>query len=298
MPNISLYIPCFNAQRYLARTLEGVLRQTYPPNETLLIYDESGDGTLEIAARYPVEIIRQEGKGLAAARNTAFRNARHELVASLDADCVPEPDWLEKLVPLMDQPSVGAVGGRLTVTVHDSAADRWRQAHMPQDWGASRVLDPPFLFGSNTITRKSVAVEVGCYTEKLGTGGEDVDISKRIRAKGYHSIYEPTAQVRHIRQDTVRSVMSTFWRWHMAGIDRIKLRSVLGRALFIHFRANFLDFVKRDLRRKAYSLLWLDILLLFYMLRLDLRLYLRTMNSSAAAQPPPVCAQNQGSNAS
>src|SRR5437879_6399988 len=213
-PKISLYIPCYNAERYLARTIEGALRQTRPPDEILIIYGESRDRTLQVAARYPVRVIRQEGRGLAAARNTALQNARHELVAALDADCVPEPDWLEKLTAVFEDPGVALAGGKLTEGFVTSAADRWRQAHMPQDWGPTRLLNPRFVFGSNVIVRKKAAEEVSGYREEFRAGGEDSDISRRIRAQGYRSVYEPAARVTHIRQDTVRSVLATVSRWY------------------------------------------------------------------------------------
>ncbi len=86
---VSLYIPCYNAERYIARAIEGALRQTNALDEILVVDDGSKDGTREIASRYPVRIISHDrNRGLAAARNTGFRNARNELVASLDADCV------------------------------------------------------------------------------------------------------------------------------------------------------------------------------------------------------------------
>jgi glycosyltransferase involved in cell wall biosynthesis len=53
-PKISIYIPCYNVEPYLACVLEGVLKQTLPANEILVIDDGSKDRTCEIAGRYPV----------------------------------------------------------------------------------------------------------------------------------------------------------------------------------------------------------------------------------------------------
>ena len=289
MTRISLYVPCCNAERHLARTIEGALRQAYPPDEILIIDDGCTDRTLEIAARYPVRMVRHGGnKGLAAARNTGLRNSSHELVAALDADCVPEADWLEKLVAVLDDPSVAIAGGMLREGVLVSVADRWRQAHMPQDWGSKRLLNPRFVFGNNVIVRKSVVKEVGWYKEEFRTNGEDSDISRRIRAKGYNTFYEPAARVTHLRQDTVRSVMATFWRWHWTGTDGMKLRSMLGRALYIHLGTNVFEFVKQDLRRRNPSLLGLDLLTLLYLPYFDFRAFL---NGFGAAQRKQVRAE-------
>ena len=64
-----------------------------------MVDDGSCDKTIQIVSQYPVKIIRHKAnKGLAAARNTAVKNIKTDFVASLDADCLPEPDWLLRLM--------------------------------------------------------------------------------------------------------------------------------------------------------------------------------------------------------
>jgi len=89
-------IPVFNERKYVEAVLDKVKR--FHP-DILVIDDGSRDNSAELAARYPeVRLIRHEhNRGLAAARNTAFRAARCELVGSLDADCIAAPDWLANL---------------------------------------------------------------------------------------------------------------------------------------------------------------------------------------------------------
>ena len=267
----------------MARTIEGALRQTYPLDEILVIDDGSRDRTREIASRYPVRIVSHDrNRGLAAARNTGFRSARNELVASLDADCVAEPDWLEKLLPHLEDPKVAGAGGRLEETVLTSLADRWRQAHLPENWGNAVVVNPPFLFGANGLHRKSALEEVGGYDEVtwIAGCGEDTDMSRKLRQKGYKLIYDPVALVKHIKQDTVRSVLDTRWRWWRYGVEayfkRIRLRSIAATFYRAHFRTMFFEHVGQDLRPVRYELLWLDSLCLFYMPYRDLKLYWQT----------------------
>ena len=284
---VSVYIPCYNVEGYLARSIEGVLRQTHPAEEILIVDDGSRDRTVEVAGRYAVRTLRHErNRGLAAARNTAFRSARNDLVAALDADCVPEPDWLEKLVAHLGDATVAAAGGRLLETVQSSVADRWRKAHMPQEWGEVLVLNPRFMFGSNVVLRKSVVEEVSWYDESLRTNGEDVDLSARIRARGYSFVYDPQAVVKHLRHDTVRSVLDAYWRWWRYGVraysNGIRLRSVLGHLYSVHFRTNFFGLVRQDLRSRNYGLLWLDVLTLLYMPYRDLGLLVE-----ASTRPRP-----------
>ena len=255
-----------------------------------MIDDGSRDRTREIASPYPVRVISHDrNRGLAAARNTGMRSARNELVASLDADCVPEPDWLENLLPCLEDPQVAGAGGRLEETVLTSLADRWRQAHLQESWGDLRVINPPFLFGANGLHRKSALEEVGGYDEVTWTAGcgEDTDMSKRLLKKGYKLVYEPAALVKHIKQDTVRTVLDTRWRWWRYGVQayfqRIRLRSIAATFYRAHFRTMFCEHVARDLRSGQYELLWVDSLCLFYMPYRDLKLYWQTKHKPSRA---------------
>ena len=115
MARITAYIPAYNVSEYLARTIEGLLAQTHPFDEILVIDDGSRDNSAEIASRYPqVTLIKHPvNRGLAAARNTAIRAARNELVASVDADVVADPNWITTLLPHLDDPKVAGAGGIL-----------------------------------------------------------------------------------------------------------------------------------------------------------------------------------------
>jgi glycosyltransferase involved in cell wall biosynthesis len=276
---VSLYIPCYNVEAYLAPVLEGVLKQTLALDEILVIDDGSKDRTREIAARYPVTVVRHEhNRGLAAARNTGILRARNDLVAWLDADCVPDPKWLEILTGALAGENVVMVGGRLVESVQRSLADRWRRAHMPQDWGATRLSNPKFMFGNNGLGRKAAIEEAGGYNERFTTNGEDVDISQRLRARGRDFVYEPSATVSHLRRDTVTSVLNAYWRWWRCGVNAyangVRLRSVVATFCRAHFGTSFLELVGRDLKQREFELLPLDVLALGYMPYRDLRLYL------------------------
>jgi cellulose synthase/poly-beta-1,6-N-acetylglucosamine synthase-like glycosyltransferase len=280
VPDITVYIPAYNVANFLPRSIESLLVQTIAPVEILVIDDGSRDGSALIAGRYPgVTVVQHEqNSGLAAARNTAFRVARTELVASLDADCVAEKTWLEALVPHLDDRKVAGAGGYLIEGVQVSLADRWRRAHMPQHWGDTSIRNPKFLFGCNNIFRRDAVLDAGGYDESMRTNGEDCDLSRRLLAKKWELIYDPTARVTHLRRDSVRSIFDTYWRWWKSGVNAyastISLRSVMGHALFVHFRYTFLEMFSRDWRTERFELLPLDVLLLAYLPYRDFQLWL------------------------
>jgi len=94
-PLVSVLIPCYNAERWIAETLDSVLAQSYRPLEIVVVDDGSTDGTAAVLGRYAargVSIIRQENRGQTAALNRGLSAAKGELVQYLDADDLLAPD--------------------------------------------------------------------------------------------------------------------------------------------------------------------------------------------------------------
>jgi len=110
---VSILMPVFNGERYIAPAIESVLRQTYPDWELIVVNDGSTDQTASIVSRYAdqrIKLIHQANRGEAAARNTALDHARGEFIASLDADDLYQPNHLEGTIKaLQNQRNLDAV---------------------------------------------------------------------------------------------------------------------------------------------------------------------------------------------
>ncbi len=87
-PLISVIIPVFNTEKYLAKAIESVLSQTLKPNEIIVVDDGSTDKSIEVARQFepPVRIISQANKGVGSARNVGTQAASCDFLAFLDAD--------------------------------------------------------------------------------------------------------------------------------------------------------------------------------------------------------------------
>ncbi len=94
-PHVSILIPAFNAQQWIADTLRSAIAQTWESKEIIVVDDGSTDQTLAIARRFESDCVRvftQSNRGAAAARNSAFSLCRGDYVQWLDADDLLAPD--------------------------------------------------------------------------------------------------------------------------------------------------------------------------------------------------------------
>src|SRR5262245_53826716 len=102
-PLVSVVIPAFDAEAFLAETVESVLRQTWRRREVIVVDDGSTDGTPGVVRRFgdAVRYLRQENRGGGAARNAGASAARGDLVSFLDHDDLWAPETLERQVDVL-----------------------------------------------------------------------------------------------------------------------------------------------------------------------------------------------------
>ena len=267
----AVYIPCHNAEGFLEGCVHSLLDQTIAPAEIIVVNDGSTDRTREIAAGLPVRVVDLDGHpGLAEARNAGIRAARGDCVASIDVDCLADPRWLERLLSALRETGAAGAGGKLVEGRRESLGDCWRAAHMRQDWGDARLVNPPFLFGCNTLFRKAALEEAGLYDPAFKTNGEDVNLSHRLMAQGRTLVYEPAAVVTHLKRDTALSVLDADWRWGYRSLGETMKYERISHIVYHNF-VNARYRARQDLHAGRYPLLPLDLLLLLRHTRLDLR---------------------------
>jgi glycosyltransferase involved in cell wall biosynthesis len=98
-PLVSILIPAYNAQKWIADAIRSALAQTWDPKEIIVVDDGSSDRTLEIASKFGqklVRVISQEHQGASAARNNAFEHCHGDYIQWLDADDLLAPEKIAK----------------------------------------------------------------------------------------------------------------------------------------------------------------------------------------------------------
>ena len=208
-PGISVVVCSYNGAGTIRDTLEGLKKLCYPDYEVIVVNDGSTDDTPAIAGEYDITLISTENRGLSSARNTGYQAATKEIVAYIDDDAYPDPDWAHylaftylsteyagvggpNLAPAGDGPIADCVanapGGPVHVLLSDTLAE-----HIP---------------GCNMSFRRSALETVGGCDPRYRAAGDDVDLCWRIQEQVGEIGFHPAAMVWHHR----RNSMQMYWK--------------------------------------------------------------------------------------
>lgn len=219
MPHISIIIPTYNGERFIAKALESVLNQTYQDYEIIVIDDGSEDHTRQVLQSYLPQIryFEQENQGVAAARNRGLELAQGELIAFLDQDDVLLPDKLALQVACFEhQPEVGIVhsGWRLVNVDGQALADVQPWLDVAELDGASWIKRMPVLF-SAMLFRRDWLERVNGLSSQFKQAC-DVDLVQRLVLAGCSSVWLKQVTVlyrQHDQNDSLNTLVQAEECW-------------------------------------------------------------------------------------
>jgi glycosyltransferase involved in cell wall biosynthesis len=110
----SVVIPALSEVKRIATTIDALKKQNVPRGdfEIIVVENVHEDGTTEVAlAAGADKVVKEPIEGTNIARQSGVNNSSGEIVAFLDADCLPPPDWLEKIEKKLEPADVGAISG-------------------------------------------------------------------------------------------------------------------------------------------------------------------------------------------
>jgi len=180
---LTIVIPVYNGERYLADAIQSVLDQTYQNFEVILVDDGSTDGSAVVAKRFgeAIRYVHQANGGVCKARNTGIAVARGTYLAFLDQDDLWLPEKLAVQVAYLDShPEVGAVYCQCEVKGNGWLRTGLYYAEPVKD-DLVGVMSGPCLLMTSAMFRGEVLRNIGGFDEAIiGAGGEDMDLTLRL----------------------------------------------------------------------------------------------------------------------
>jgi len=212
--SVSVVVPTRDRPAQLAACLRALGRLDHPRERLeLIVVDDGGSadlGPVRAAAppELPVELIRREPGGPAAARNTGAAAASGELLAFTDDDCLPEPAWLAALTAAVAAAPGAGCGGR-TVNALPSNPFAEASQHIQELVYSHYNADPGrarFFASNNLAVPRGGFEEVGGFdAQRFPAASEDRDFCDRWLASGRTLRYEPGAVVHHAHELDLRA---------------------------------------------------------------------------------------------
>lgn len=210
--DITVLIPLYNKEAEIVRALESVAAQSVSPCEVIVVDDGSTDRSAEQVEAFkglPLRLIRQENRGVSAARNCGLKEAKTRWVALLDGDDAWRPDYLKRILELMTRhPDCGAYATGFDILNHTTLT----AANTPQKEGVVNFFEEAMrryvLIPSSTTLDRELALSLGGFPEGMRMG-EDQYLWTLL-ARNAPIAFTPCREVIYSRTASNRS--ATLWQ--------------------------------------------------------------------------------------
>jgi GT2 family glycosyltransferase len=225
-PRVAVLIVAYNSGEHLQRAIDGLAAQTFRDFEIILWDNASADGAAQ-SARLPANgrfIRSKRNLGFAGGNNAAAKETRAELLALLNPDAIPAPDWLERLVAALDAAPEAVMAASLQLSAEDPSrldglGDVFHVSGVSYRGGYGRRAPSPApsgeVFapcGAAALYRRAAFDAAEGFDERFFCYGEDVDLAFRMRLAGGICVLAGDAVVRHVGSATTgrRSEFATY----------------------------------------------------------------------------------------
>ena len=221
-PFISVVVPLLNEERTIERLARSLLDQDYPADryEILMADGGSRDRTREILAGLDrsgrIRIVDNPGRTAPAALNVALRHARGEIITRVDGHSRVAPDYLSRVVAVMEETGEAVVGGPVLM----EADTPFRRALVAALYSRFAVGAVPYrtLRARSAVEslqtgsfRREVFDRVGPWDESLAVV-EDLDMNTRIRKAGYRLLLDPSIRFWYYPRPGLKALWRQIWR--------------------------------------------------------------------------------------
>jgi cellulose synthase/poly-beta-1,6-N-acetylglucosamine synthase-like glycosyltransferase len=220
-PEVTVLIPAYNEESVIVDTVRAALASDYPKLEVLVVDDGSADRTSELVLENfgrdrRVRLLQQANGGKPSALNHGLSEASGEIIVSIDADTMVDPEAIPRFVRHFADPRVGAVAGNVKVVNRNRWITRWQALeYITSQNLEKRAFDLlnciPVVPGAAGAWRADVLRDAGGFSGD--TVAEDTDLTLTIRRSGWRILYDEDAIGRTEVPETVDALIRQRFRW-------------------------------------------------------------------------------------
>lgn len=175
-PLVSVIIPVYNGEKYVASCLDNMMTQTYKKMEIIVIDDGSKDNSTKIICEYPVKLISHEkNRGLSAARNTGIDAAQGEYIHFMDVDDTINNDYYREMVEAITEADADIACGGMVNEKHYYKTQRFKKRKVyvsPRDKMRATYVGKwgyvwRYLFRTDFLRKYNLRFEEGRFIEDM-----------------------------------------------------------------------------------------------------------------------------------
>lgn len=199
LPTVSIIIPTYNAENNITNLIESLLNLDYPQKllEILFVDNNSNDRTKEIIKKFPVELLEEKNiQSSYAARNKGIINAKNEILAFIDSDCIADSQWIKEGVKTLILESADLVGGKVkfVYSKHKTVAELYDSiTNMQVEINIKEQKISPSV---NLFVKSSLFDKIGMFPNLVNSGG-DIQWTSKATRNGFSLVYAQKAIVKH-----------------------------------------------------------------------------------------------------
>jgi len=217
---VSIIIPAYNEEQYIGDTLRAVLAQNHPDIEIIVVDNNSTDRTKDKVREFSgIRLVEEKRRGVQWARERGRQEAQGEIIANLDADCLPDTAWVEKALCYFDNSSVVAVSGPYD---YYDGAPVFRTASSFIQRFCFNILHRiayhlfgrgVFVMGGNLFICADALQKIGGYNTSIAFYGDDTDTANRLLSVG-KVLYRNDVTVKSSARRFERmGALTIFWKY-------------------------------------------------------------------------------------
>jgi poly-beta-1,6-N-acetyl-D-glucosamine synthase len=197
-PTLTVLIPAYNEEPFIADTIRSLQVQTHPPDEILVVDDCSADGTAEVARSCGARVLRpaRNTGAKAGAQNYGLSFVHSQYVLSIDGDTTLAPDAIEKIMPALEGEGVAAACGFVLPRNVSSVWERGRFVEYLFGFSFGKRMQAHFgqpMVASGCFSVYDVATLKRCGGWPERTRAEDMDLTWTLYEEGHAIRFVPEA---------------------------------------------------------------------------------------------------------